>query len=149
MLGDGPERGRVERLIADLRPKNLEFISAFLSDNELRMILQKSHLSLGQLADHARLERTIPHKAYESLALKLPYLTAANKGVLEILVPNKTCLVCKPGDEKSLAEAILWAKNHPAELNKITENSHRLYQNQLRSHLLANKLLGHIRTVKS
>lgn len=145
MLGNGPEGVKVERLIKDLRPKNLELISVFLPGNELRTILQKSHLSLGQLADHPRLERTIPHKAYESLALKLPYLTAANMGVLEILVPNETCLICKPGDEKSLAEAILWAKNHPDELNKIAENSFRLYQSQLRPQILANKLLEHVK----
>lgn len=149
MASSGIELNKVKNLIDELKPKNLEFITDFLSDEDLRVLVQKSHLSLGQLADHPRLERTIPHKAYESLALKLPYLTAANKGVLELLVPSETCLVCKPGDEKSLAEAILWARDHPDELNKIAENSFHLYQNQLRPRILANKLLERVRAIKS
>lgn len=149
MASNGIELNKIKNLIDELRPKNLELITDFLPDEDLRVLMQKSHLSLGQLSNHKRLKRTIPHKAYESLALKLPYLTAANKGVLEILVPNETCLVCKPGDEKSLAETILWAKDHPDELNEIAENSFRLYQNQLRPRILANKLLERVRAIKS
>ena len=144
LLGAGPELNKVEGLIKELKPKNLELISSFLPDEKLGTILRKSHLSLGQLAEHPRLKRTIPHKAYESLALGLPYLTAANKAVLELLIPDQTCLVCRPGDERSLAEAILWAKNNPDELDRIAENGFRLYDKNLRSGVLAKKLLDRL-----
>jgi len=147
LLGAGPELNRIEGLIKELKPKNLELISSFLPDEKLGTILRKSHLSLGQLAEHPRLGRTIPHKAYESLALGLPYLTAANEAVLELLIPDQTCLVCRPGDERSLAEAILWAKDHPKDTGMIAANGHQLYQTKLRSDILAKNLLDRISTI--
>lgn len=141
MHANDQELPKIEKLISELQPKNFELITEFLSDEKLRTLMQKSHLSLGQLSKHPRLTRTIPHKCYESLALGLPYLTASNKGVLELLETGKTCLTCEPASAESLARQILWAKNHPAELAQIAKNGYRLYQEKLTSKTLAGKLL--------
>jgi len=106
--------------------------------------MQKCHISLGQLSDHPRLIRTLPHKAYESLSMKLPYLTASNTGILELLTPDKTCLICKSANAESLAEKILWAKEHFQELEEIAENGYKFYQKELTSYILAKNLLDKI-----
>ncbi len=144
LIGGGLETPKVRRLIGELKPDNLEFINSFLPDNELRLLMERSHLSLGQLANHPRLERTIPHKAYEALAMRLPYLTAANKGILELLENGETCITCEPASAESLAEKILWAKNNPDKLDKIAENGFRLYNQNLRPEILAKNLLNRL-----
>ncbi len=140
MHGGGMLLGKIIKLIEEAKPKNLEFISDFFSYEELRMLMQKCHLSLGQLSDHPRLIRTIPHKAYESLALKLPYLTASNRGILELLKAGDNCIICEPANAKSLAEKILWAKNNPQELEKISQNGHLLFKNKLTVEKLGREL---------
>ncbi|MDP3792256.1 MAG: glycosyltransferase, partial [bacterium] len=143
IIGGGILLGKVEKLLEELKPANLELITD-LSYEKLREIMQKCHLSLGQLSDHNRLTRTIPHKAYESLAMNIPYLTASNSGILELLTPDETCLTCDPADAKSLAEKILWAQNNYSIVEKIAENSYKLYQDKLRSSILAKNLLNRI-----
>ena len=142
--GGGQNTVTVKKLIERTAPKNLKLVTDFLPAEELRNLMQKCHLSLGQLSDHPRLERTIPHKCYESLAMRLPYLTAANKGVLELLEPGKTCVECKPADAEDLAEKILWAKNNPDKLDKIAEDGFQLYKENLRSDILAKNLLDRL-----
>ncbi|MDP3792252.1 MAG: glycosyltransferase, partial [bacterium] len=144
IIGGGILLGKVEKLIEELKLSNLELIADYLSYEKLREVIQKCHLSLGQLSDHDRLTRTIPHKAYESLAMKLPYLTASNCGILELLTPDETCLTCNPADAKSLAEKILWAKNNYFRVEKIAENGYKLYQDKLISRILAKNLLDRI-----
>ena len=144
MHANDQELPKIKKMIEDLKPKNLQLITEFLSDEDLRILMQKSHLSLGQLSAHPRLQRTIPHKCYESLAMKLPYLTAANPGILELLTPEQTCLICDPANAQSLAEKILWAKNNYPFVEKIAENGYELYQNKLRSMVLAKKLLDRV-----
>lgn len=141
MHANGEELSKIKKLVDELQVANFELISAFLPDEDLRILMQKSHLSLGQLSNHPRLTRTIPHKAYESLALRLPYLTANNKGIIELLRPGETCLVCHPANPASLAEQILWAKNHQPELEVIAENGYRLYKEKLTSKILTAELL--------
>lgn len=147
VVGGGILSGRIKELINELNPKNLKYIGDYLSYEKLRNIMQKCHLSLGQLSDHGRLSRTIPHKAYESLAMKLPYLTASNTGILELLTAGETCITCNPADTESVAEKILWAKNNPERLERIAKNGYELYKSQLKSHILAKNLLDKIETV--
>ena len=136
--------GELNKIIDEIKPVNMEIKSNLLSFEELRSLMQKCHLCLGQLSGHPRLERTIPHKAYESLAMRLPYLTASNSGVLELLTPDETCLICNSADAKSLAEKILWAKNNYSIVEKMAENGYKLYQDKLKSVILAKNLLDKI-----
>jgi len=147
MLASGMELPMVQRLIDELQPDNLTLRTEFIPDDELLTTMQRCHVSLGQLSRHDRLQRTIPHKAYESLALGLPYLTARNPAVLELLQEGETCLTCNPSDPEDLAEKILWAKEHPREIAQIGENGHLLFQEQLTPQKLAGNLLAHIRRI--
>lgn len=147
IIGGGILLGEIKKVIEEVNPANLRHITDFMSDDELRTIMQRCHLSLGQFSDHNRLTRTIPHRAYESLAMKLPYLTAYNSGILELLTPDKTCLTCDPANANSLAEKILWAKNDYQLAEEIAINGYKLYQNKLKSHILAKNLLDRIKVV--
>ncbi|MDP3792323.1 MAG: glycosyltransferase [bacterium] len=141
MLSGGLLLDKINKLVEELKPVNLEFRSDLLPIEELRTVMQKCHLSLGQLSNHPRLERTIPHKIYESLTMRLPYLTASNAGILELLTAGETCITCGSADAQSVAEKILWAKNNPQELERIARNGYQLYQDKLKSHILAKNLL--------
>lgn len=144
MHGGGQLLDKIKMMINELRPKNLDFSSDFLPAAALRALMQKCHLSIGQLSDHERLNRTVPHKVYESLAIKLPYLTAANKGILELVKEGETCIVCEPANSKSLAEKISWARDNSEELERIAENGYEFYKKELKSNILAKNLLGRI-----
>lgn len=147
MLANGMLLPKIQSLIEKLKPKNLKLITEFLPDEKLYEIMHKCHVSLGQLNDHERLERTIPHKAYESIALRLPYLTARNPAVMELFEEGKTCLAFEPANPKDLVEKILWAKHHPVELEQIAQNGYNLYLQNLTSEKLAQALLERIQKV--
>ena len=137
----GQDLPKTQKLVAELKPANLQLITEFLPIEKIRELMQKSHLSLGQLGNHDRLNRTIPHKAYESLALGLPYLTARNPAVLELLKEGETCLASNPADADDLAAKILWAKNNPEKTSEIGKKGLELYQQKLIPKILAARLL--------
>ena len=145
MLASGQNLPEAQALIEKLKPSNLKLVTQFLPIEEVRRLMQSSHLSLGQLSSHPRLDRTIPHKAYESLAMRLPYLTARNAAVMELLKENETCLACSPADPDDLASKILWARNNPQKTGIIGENGHKLYASRLQSPILAKTLMSFLR----
>ncbi|MBI2676563.1 MAG: glycosyltransferase [Candidatus Yanofskybacteria bacterium] len=147
LIGGGLLMEKTKKLIKDIAPKNLKHITDYVPDDILRTMMQSCHISLGQLSHHVRLKRTLPHKVYETLSMRLPYLTSANTGVLELLTPDETCLLCNPADEKSLADKILWIRNNYFVAQKIAENGYELYQKKLKSAILAKNLLDKIETV--
>jgi len=145
IIGHGFLYKEVGALSEKLSPKNAIFISHTLSPKEIREYMLSSHISLGQLADHPRLSRTLPFKLFESLALKLPYLTGRNAGVLELLKENETCLAVHPSDANDLAKKILFLKEHPEILQQIAKNGYSLYAEKLTSKILAQDILKKIR----
>jgi glycosyltransferase involved in cell wall biosynthesis len=138
--GGGLNTDKVENLISELKPKNVKLSTDYTSFEDLRMIMQRCHLSLGQLSNHERLERTIPHKAYESLAMKLPYLTAANKAVFELFKEGDTCITCQASDVDSLSKKILWASKNLDVIESIANAGHELYRKELNIKVLGLKL---------
>lgn len=144
MLASGQNLPEVKTLIRELQPKNLHLITEFLPIEEVRRLMQSSHLSLGQLSGHPRLDRTIPHKAYETLALKLPYLTARNAAIMELLKEDETCLAFDPGNMDDLVTKIKWAKSHLKEIEEIGERGYEIYATMLQKNILATKVVKNL-----
>ena len=75
------------------------------------------------------------------MAMKLPYLTARNAGIMELLKENETCLAFTPADSSNLAEKMIWAKNNPDKIVEMANAAHQLYQRDLTPRALAAKAL--------
>jgi glycosyltransferase involved in cell wall biosynthesis len=144
ILGHGLLEKNVRQLVDDLKLKNVELITEYLALEKLREKMLECHLSLGQMADHPRLQNTIPHKAFESLAMKLPYLTGRQPAVLEILRENETCLCCQPGDPMDLANKILNLEKEPERLTNLAAKAFDWYQNNLTAKKMGGKLLNQL-----
>ncbi len=141
IIGHGFMYREVNALMDDLKPKNIEMVHERLSNDELRTRMLECHISLGQLADHPRLSRTLPCKLFESLALGLPYLTARNAGVFELLKEDETCFAVPSNDPALLAEKILFLKKNPGLLETVAEKGNMLYREKLTSKQLANEVV--------
>lgn len=141
IIGRGLLQRKIETLAQKLRPANVELIMEKLPIEILRNKMLECHLSLGQLADHPRVQTTIPHKVFESMSMKLPYLTGDNKGVMEIVEDNQTCFTVPPGDYHRLAQKIINLRDHPEDLERVAENAHQLYQREFTPKILAQKII--------
>lgn len=113
----------------------------FTSKRELARFLAKGDLSLGQLSDHKRLRRTIPHKAYESAFLGIPYLTARNKGILEIFREDEEVFCFTPGSAEDLAKKISFLSVNKDLLENSARNIRFKYERELNQKLLGKKFL--------
>ncbi len=146
IIGHGFMYREVNALMEKLKPKNIEIISERLPEKELRNRMLSCHISLGQLANHPRLLRTLPAKLFESLALGLPYLTGRNAGVLELLRENETCIAVEPDNPNDLAKNILYLRDNPKMLEKVAERGYNLYKEKLTSKKLAEEVIAECST---
>jgi glycosyltransferase involved in cell wall biosynthesis len=132
----------VKEEIFRLGLKNIELISRWLSGDEIRQLMLECHISLGQLENHDRLKRTIPHKAFETLALGIPYITARAEGISEILTDGESCLMVNPADPEDLADKILQLKNNPKLADRMTKNGLELFKNKFNTKTLAYEIMS-------
>lgn len=141
IIGEGYLENKIAALIDSLKPTNLEWIHNHLPANQIRVLMSECHVSLGQFENHDRLNRTIPHKAFESLAISLPYISARSRGVSELLTDSKDCLMVNHADPDDLAAKILLLKDNSELRRNIAENGRRLYEEKLTPARQARKIL--------
>jgi glycosyltransferase involved in cell wall biosynthesis len=119
-----------DAVVNELKPKNITHIRNQIPIGELRSLMLPCHVSLGQFGNNERLKRTIPHKAFESLAMKLPYITARSAGVAEVFTDTINALMVNVADPEDLAEKIRSIKNDQALSLRLAENGFRLYNDR-------------------
>lgn len=145
IIGWGILEDKIKKNVSENNLENVDlFIGKNFTEGELRNMMQSCHICLGQLSNHSKLLRTIPYKAFESLAMGMPYLTARKEGILELLEENKNCLCFNPGDPSDLAQKIIWAKNNPVKVEEIAKFGYDLYNSKLKSEILAKDLISEI-----
>jgi len=141
IIGYGYKLVAVNQLIKELDIKNVEVISEQLSFDELKKKMAECHVSIGQLSDNERLKRTIPHKAFESFALGLPYITARAEGISEILKDGESCVMIPSEDAKALAEAIVFLRNNPEYAESLQKKAADIFEKKLSQRALGEKLV--------
>lgn len=128
-------------------PPEIEFSKNTLVDKNyypssiIAKIQSACSISLGQLAKHERLNRTIPHKAFEAAFLGKAYLTGRNQGILEIFTEDKEISCFNPGDAEDLANKILELFKEPGLLKNLGLNMKVKYNEVASQTRLSNKLL--------
>ena len=144
IIGNGHLAREVEMDIQSSSSSNLDWISGHLPKEELVKIVLECQISLGQFEDHERLERTIPHKAFEALAMGMPYVTGRTGGISELLTDGKDCIMVRCADPGDLAEKILKLKDEPALLKMIASNGAALFADKFTPKKLAVNLVNAI-----
>ncbi len=133
IIGRGFFLKEVGEYIKAYNLSNVEFISEFLPIEELRIKIAESNLSLGQFETNPRLDLTIPHKAYESFAMKIPYLSGQAPAIQEILTDGQNGFLCDLGDPESLAAKIKELSKQQNLLDTAAKNAFSDFQNKFTS----------------
>lgn len=105
LVGDGADRPRLERLIAEARLDNVRFLGSHPSDDMPTFMRAADallvHLRPSPIADHA-----IPTKILSYLAAGRPILCATGGAAAELVADSGAGDVVPPGDPVALADAI-------------------------------------------
>jgi len=140
-----PKTEKIEETIKNLIRgndlKNIKLINKYLDYSEMREIMSRCHVSLGQFGKNERIQRTIPHRAFESLAMGLPYITSKASGIQELLTDEINCLFVGVADADDLARKILELKNNTELRKKVAQNGYKLFQEKLNPKAIGREFL--------
>ena len=111
IVGDGPERGRVQRLAEELDTPNLAFHD-HVPYEALPGYIAQADLCLGGHfnARNAKARRVVPGKVFQFLAMGKPVIAGDCAGTREALRDGEDAAFVRMGDHDALATAILRLK---------------------------------------
>lgn len=114
-------------------PKSVAFnemntlvIQRRLEYDEIAFLYRLASVSIGQLSNHPRLSRTLPHKVFESAYFGKPYVTTQNKGIDEFLSQDSALFLANNSDLENVIEIrdLLLEKSRLESLGKRIRNDY-------------------------
>lgn len=100
----------------------------FHTQAELGVFNRRSHLVLGQLSSHPRLERTVPHRAVEAAYSGSIFVSARNRAISEFFVEGEDCLMFNPGCVQELSEIVIQVQQKYKDYGYLRKNIQNTYQ---------------------
>jgi glycosyltransferase involved in cell wall biosynthesis len=115
LIGEGPERPRLEAQIRALRLEDAVRLTGRLPHRELvRQLREAAVLAHPSIVDRKGSMDGIPNTIVEALAVETPVVATRLSGIPEVVVPERTGLLVEPGDVDGLAEALARLLADPA-----------------------------------
>lgn len=109
-----------------LKLSNIEFFHHIPVEKH-PAIIEKADVFFGFLQNHPSVERIIPNKVYQGLALGKAVVAADSAVMRSVFTHKKNVYLCKAGSPKDLARAILKLRDDVALRKTIAENGYKLY----------------------
>lgn len=129
-------------------PRTVTIIKDFFSLDELRSRMSECHVSIGQMERHERLHHTIPHKAFESLVMRIPYVAAHSRALAELMGPGKGLFI-SPASPQELCDAVVRVRDDENLRNRLIEEGAHVYEEKSSWRVLANELIGFIKELQA
>ena len=107
---------------------NVELISEHISFDAMRRLTLDVGVSLGQFGNNARSDRNIPHKAFESISMGIPYLTARVPGISELLEDEVSCLMVPLENADAIKAALQRLRDDRPLGKRLAEKARAVYE---------------------
>lgn len=129
MVGKGHTFEATFKKAQKLQLRNIVFYPDMTEVNAFDT-LKEADVFLGFLQNHPSVDRIIPNKVYQGIALGKAVISARSRAIESVFTSNEDIYLCNSADGKSLAEAVMFLRNNVRLRNKITRNGYRLYRDK-------------------
>jgi len=118
IIGDGPERKKMELLIADRRLQNNVILLGQIPQRDLPL-----YLKIADVFVRPSRSEGLGNSFLEAMAAEVPVIGTRVGGIVDFLQDGVTGLYVKVGDPKEVAKKIQFLIDHPEQRKKIVENA--------------------------
>lgn len=147
VIGKGQEEKKFDEAMEKLKPLNLRWLKQFIPLQEIQKFVEQSHCCLGTFGKQEKAQRTIPYKAYQSLASSKALITGRTRASSSLLTHGVNALLVNPGDPAALSLAIQCLASDRARAMSIGKNGRCLYETRLSNAVIREKLAAVITSV--
>lgn len=127
VVGQGQLEKDIKKLAEDLNVKNLEF-KGWVPIEKMHDMIAKAHVCMGIFGTTEKTKRVIPIKAFDTLAVGRPLISADTPAIQEAFTDGRNIRLVPIDDPQSLADAIKALKHDPELRESIAAQGHELYK---------------------
>lgn len=124
----GPGRMKELAEVALQNKANITYIERVPYKDIARFVQAADVCLAGPFGNTLQSQYVITGKAYQFMASRRPMIIGSNRETAALFKHRTNCILVEQGSVSALVDAIKWAHEHPAELEKIAHEAYRTYQ---------------------
>lgn len=127
MIGKGQTYQEYFDQAQSLGLKNIHFLPD-VTEKEARPYIKEADIFLGFLQDSPSVDRVLPNKVYQGLALGKTVLTADSSASRKVFQDMENIVLVPAADPKKLAEKLVYLSKYPNKRMAIAQKGYELYK---------------------
>lgn len=143
MVGKGNTYEATRGQVKKYGLKNFEFYPEAPEDEQIPL-LQQADVFLGFLQKHPSVERIIPNKVYQGLALGKVVLTADAPVTRSLFEHKRNMYLVKAADPKAIAQALIELRDDYNLRIKIAKRAYELFESQFSAQAVGSQLIKYL-----
>ncbi|MEZ5172257.1 MAG: glycosyltransferase family 4 protein [Bacteroidia bacterium] len=141
LVGDGPEKEKLEKLVAEKNCKQVYFSES--GKKQMPAIVNSCNMTIVPLKRLPLFEGAIPSKIFENLAMKVPVILGVEGEAKNLFIDEgKAGSAFEPENSEDLAQKVLYYFNNPQAVTEAAESG----RNYVLEKFNRDKLAGDFRT---
>ena len=145
IVGDGPERARLTRLVKDLGLQAQVDFSGYVPDEQLPAVYRRAHIFVMPVREETGSVEGFGIVYLEASASGLPVIAAHSGGAIDAVVPGETGLLVPPDDPQALARAVAFLITHPELRDAMGRKGRRWVEREMNWDRAARELMEALR----
>lgn len=145
LIGKGNKYQETYSLVKKYGLERVTFLTSAFEKDQIPL-LQQADIFLGFLQKHPSVDRIIPNKVYQGMALGKAVLTAESPVTRSMFQHGENMYFCQAGDSEDIAKKIMELKDDQLRL-KIAANAYQLFQTKYSSVAVGKQLVEFINTL--
>jgi len=141
LVGSGQTLPLAKKLASELHLKNVCF-EPWCPYRDLALKISSSDISLGIFGKTEKARRVVPHKIFQSMAMKIPVMTLRTPAAEEFFSHGENIYFCPEAQPEALAESILELKKDLGLRRKIAENGYHLVRENYSPEVIGQDLIN-------
>ena len=137
--GNGTEKDRIERRVAELGLENMIVLPDIPRD-EIPLLVGAADVTLTAFAPYPILQTNSPNKFFDSLAAGKPPIVNLDGWLHRLVEENRVGVFVPPGDGRALAETLSDLAGQPELVRELGRNARALAEREFARDLLADRL---------
>lgn len=146
LVGNGNTFEKDQQLAKKLKVNNVIFYKD-LTEKDSFQTLKRADVFTGFLGKHPVIDRVIPNKVYQGLALGKIVLTAYSPAIEGVLKNNHDVSLCDQANPESIAKTILALKRNPVKSKSIGKNGYQLFIQNFRPVSIGKELISYLKDI--
>lgn len=143
MVGNGNRYQEIRALIDKYKLTNFTF-HLDAPEKEQFPLIASADVFLGFLQKHPTVDRVIPNKVYQGLAMGKVVLTAESPVSRSMFVHKDNIYFCQAANPSSIAKGLLELRDNPSLRQSIADNAFQLFDKNFSSTAIGKQLVAHI-----